>query len=74
MLMWFFVARSINVDSLSLHNLKRRISNSIVFKYDETILDTAVEFVQEKDVYSNPLKGQAFVCLQYFGLLFMHSF
>ena len=54
--------RSINVDCLSLHNLKRGISDSIVFKYDETKMDKTGEFMQEKNVYSNPLKGQEHLC------------
>jgi hypothetical protein len=58
LLMWHLMARSINVDCLSLHNLKRGISDSNVFKYDETKMDKTGEFVQEKNVYSNPLKGQ----------------
>ena len=57
------MARSINVDCLSLHNLKRGISDSIVFKYDETKMDKTGEFVQEKNVYSNPLKGQEHLCV-----------
>ena len=54
---------SINVDCLSLHNLKRRISDSIVFKCDETKMDKTGKFVQEKNVYSNPLKGQEHLCV-----------
>jgi hypothetical protein len=63
LLMWHLMARSINVDCLSLHNLKRGISDSIVFKYDETKMDKTGEFVQEKNVYSNPLKGQEHLCV-----------
>jgi len=62
MLMWHLMACSINVDCLSLHNLKRGISDSIVFKYDETKTDKTGEFVQEKNVYSNPLKAQEHLC------------
>ena len=36
MLMWHLMARSINIDSLSLHHMKRGVSDSIIFKYDET--------------------------------------
>jgi len=57
------MACSINIDCLSLHNLKRGISDSIVFKYDETKMDKTGEFVQEKNCYSNPLKGQEHSCL-----------
>jgi hypothetical protein len=63
LLMWNLMARSINIDCLSLHNLKRGISDSIVFKYDETKMDKTGEFVQEKNCYSNPLKGQEHFCL-----------
>ena len=63
LLMWHLMACSINVDCLSLHNLKRGISDSIVFKYDETKMDKTGEFVQEKNCYSNPLRGQEHFCL-----------
>ena len=56
------MARSCNVDCLSFHNIKRGISDSIVFKYDETKMDKTGEFVQEKNVYSNPLAGQGHLC------------
>jgi hypothetical protein len=36
MLMWYLMACSVNVKCLSLHNLKRGIHDSIVFKYGET--------------------------------------
>jgi hypothetical protein len=61
--MWYLMAHSINVDCLSSHNLKRGISDSIVFKYDETKMDKTGDFVQEKNVYSNPLKGQEHLCV-----------
>ncbi len=60
--MWHLMARSCNVDCLSFHNIKRGISDSIVFKYDETKMDKTGEFVQEKNVYSNPLAGQGHLC------------
>ena len=54
LLMWHLMARSINVDSIALHCIKRGISDSITFKYDETKMDKKGEFVQEKYCYSNP--------------------
>ena len=51
------MACSINIDCLSLHNLKRDISDSIVFKYDETKMDKTGEFVQEKNCCSIPFEG-----------------
>ena len=48
LLMWHLMARSINVDSIALHCIKRGISDSITFKYDETKMDKTGEFVQEK--------------------------
>jgi hypothetical protein len=54
--MWHLMAHSINVDCLSLHNIKQGISNSIVFKYDETKMEKAGEFVQEKNCYSKPFE------------------
>jgi len=46
------MAHSINVDvdCLSLHNMKRRISDSIVFKYEKMKMDKTDELVQEKNV------------------------
>jgi hypothetical protein len=40
LLMWHLMARSINVDSIALHNIKKGVSDSIVFEYDETKTDT----------------------------------
>ena len=57
LLMWHLMARSINIDSVALHSIKRGISDSITFKYDETKVDKTGEFVQEKNVYSNPFQG-----------------
>jgi hypothetical protein len=48
--MWHLMARFINVDSIALHSIKRGISDSITFKYDETKMDKTGEFVQEKTV------------------------
>ncbi len=56
LLMWHLMARSINVDSIALHSIKKGISDSITFKYDETKMDKTGEFVQEKNCYSNPHK------------------
>ncbi len=61
--MWHLMARSCNVDCLSFHNMKHGISDSIVFKYDETKMDKTGVFVQEKNVYSNPLFGQGHLCM-----------
>jgi hypothetical protein len=59
----------------ALYNLKRGISDSIVFKYDETKMDKTGEFVQEKNVYANPLKGQEHLCaFTALGLLLIHLF
>ena len=63
MLMWHLMARSINIDSLSLHHMKRGVSDSIIFKYDETKMDKSGEFVQEKNCYSNPLPDCGHLCL-----------
>ena len=56
------MACSCNVDCLSFHNIMCGISNLIVFKYEETKMDKTGEFVQEKNVYSNPLAGQGHLC------------
>ncbi len=39
LLMWHLMARSINADCLLLHNINHGISDSIVFKYNETNMD-----------------------------------
>jgi len=36
LLMWHLMVRSINSNSVALHSIKRFISDSITFKYDET--------------------------------------
>jgi hypothetical protein len=61
LLMWNLMARSINVDCIALHSIKRGILDSITFKYDETKMDKTGEFVQEKHCYSNPYNP--FVCI-----------
>ena len=61
LLMWHLMARSINIDSVALHSIKRGISDSITFKYDETKVDKTGAFVCEKNVYSNP--HNPFVCV-----------
>jgi hypothetical protein len=63
LLMWHLMARSINIDCISLHNIKKGVSDSIVFKYDNTKMDQSGEFVQEKNCYSNPLPGSEHLCL-----------
>jgi hypothetical protein len=50
------MALSINVDSIALHSIKRGMSDSITFKYDETKMDKTGKFVQEKHCYSNPFR------------------
>ncbi len=35
LLMWHMMALSISISSIALHNIKRGVSNSIQFKYDE---------------------------------------
>ncbi len=47
-MMWHLVDSSMNVDCLSLHNIKCGISNSIVFHWDEAKMDKSDGFVQEK--------------------------
>jgi hypothetical protein len=43
LLMWHLMARTINVDSIALHNIKKGVSDSIVFGYDETKTDKSGE-------------------------------
>jgi len=54
LLMWHMMARSISISSIALHNIKRGVSDSIQFKYDETKMDKSGEFVQTKNCYANP--------------------
>jgi hypothetical protein len=50
LVMWHLIARSVNVDSIALHSVKREKSDSITFKYDQTKMDQTGEFMQEKIV------------------------
>ena len=52
-----------SIDCLLPHNIKCTISDSIVFKYAERKMDKTGKFVQEKNCYSNPLRGQEHFCL-----------
>jgi hypothetical protein len=54
LLMWHMMARSISISSISLHNIKRGVSDSIQFKYDETKMDKSGQLVQTKNCYANP--------------------
>ena len=60
--MWHLISRSCDVDCLSFHIITHGILDSIILKYDETKMDKMGEFVQEKNVYSNPLAGQGHLC------------
>lgn len=53
---WNLMARSINVDPLSFHNIKRGPSDSLEVLPDKTKSDQAGEFVTMKNIYGNPLK------------------
>jgi hypothetical protein len=48
LLMWHLMAWSINIDSVALHSMKRGISDSVTFKYDQTKVDKTGELVCEK--------------------------
>jgi hypothetical protein len=51
------MAHFMNVDCLSVHDIKHCDSDSIVFKYDETKVHKTCKFVQEK-CYSDLLKSE----------------
>ncbi len=53
LLMWHMMAWSISISSIALHNIKRGVSDSIQFKYNETKMDKSGEFVQTKNCYAN---------------------
>ena len=55
---WNLMARSINVDPLSFHNLKRGVSDSIECVPDATKSDPAGQFVTMKNLYGNPKEPQ----------------
>jgi hypothetical protein len=61
LLMWQMMAWSISISSIALHNMKRSVSNSIHFKYNETKVDKSGEFKQTKNCYANP--QTAYLCL-----------
>ena len=50
---WMCMARSINIDCLGWHNLKKG-EDSIVVKYDETKADKSGESCSDKNIYANP--------------------
>ncbi|KAL9181723.1 hypothetical protein ACHAXT_012066 [Thalassiosira profunda] len=60
--MWNLMSRSISVDSLAFHNLKRGASDSVKFQFDETKTDKTGEFVTEKNCYANPCEKRGHVC------------
>ena len=56
LMQWNLMARSINVDPLCFHNMKRGQVDSIEILPDKTKSDQEGEFVTMKNVYGNPLK------------------
>lgn len=54
LMQWNMMARSINVDPIGFHNMKRGISDSIEIVPDATKTDQAGEFVTCKNLYGNP--------------------
>jgi hypothetical protein len=56
---WNCMARSINIDCIGWHNM-RRGEDSIVVKYDDTKSDKAGEKCSNKNLYSNP--NDMYVC------------
>lgn len=55
LLQWNLMARSIGVDPIGFHNLRRGVSDSIEVVPDNSKADQAGEFVTMKNVYGNPL-------------------
>ena len=58
---WTFMARSNNIDDLSLHNFKNA-NDSIIGKYDKAKMQSDGEKPSEKNIYANPLKGRYQEC------------
>ena len=54
LLQWNLMARSINIDPIAFHNMKKGQSDSIEFVPDSTKTDPTGEFVTMKNVYGNP--------------------
>ncbi|KAL7541385.1 hypothetical protein ACHAXR_011858 [Thalassiosira sp. AJA248-18] len=63
LLQWNLMARSINIDPIAFHNIKRGGEDSIEFTPDTTKTDQAGEFVTMKNVYGNPKEPRVNVFL-----------
>ena len=63
LLMLYLMARSIKINSVALHSIKRGISDSITFKYDEMKVDKTGAFACKK-MFTQILMNHLSVCLQ----------
>ena len=54
------MARSINIDGLSLKHLRMGASDSIVIKFDKTKKDQSGENCFNKNLFANPL--ESYIC------------
>ena len=57
---WNCMARSINIDGLSLNHLRMGASDSIVIKFDKTKKDQSGENCFNKNIFANPL--EPYIC------------
>ena len=53
---WNVMGRTVNVDPLGFHNLRKSQHDSVVIKYDDNKADKKGEKVTPKNIYSNPAK------------------
>lgn len=58
---WNIMGRTVNVDPLGFHNMRKSQHDSIIFQYDSNKMDKKGEKVSPKNCYANPKRP--FVCI-----------
>jgi hypothetical protein len=74
LLIWHLMVCNVNVDCLSLHNLKRAISDSIVLSMMKPKWTRQVSLSRIKCLFQSFEGPGTFLCFYCFGLLLIHLF
>ena len=60
---WNIIGRTVNVDPLGFHNIRKSQHDSIVIQYDNNKMDKKGEKVSPKNCYANPTKPETCIAL-----------
>jgi len=62
-LQWNIIGRTVNVDPLGFHNIRKSQHDSIIITYDNNKMDKKGEKVSPKNCYANPTKPETCIAL-----------